>query len=177
MECGARLLVAALAAVLVAGCGSSGDVQKTSAKRNATGGAAAPRKADAGPAAVVRGWSDALRRSDVDAAADYFALPSRVQVIPGTPYAIVARHADAVAFNTSLPCGGRMLRADRHGNYVNALFLLSDRPGSTCDAPGGTARAVFLIRSRKIVEWRRAPSEPGDQRYERRKSPSVGPLV
>ena len=34
---------------------------------------------------VIRGWSDTLRRGDVDGAARYFALPSIVQIEPGGP--------------------------------------------------------------------------------------------
>jgi hypothetical protein len=86
-------------------------------------------------------------------------------------------HDEAVAFNDTLPCGGRLVQAKQRGRYVDALFLLSDRPGSACDAPGATARAAFLIRKGKIAEWRRVGAEPGDERYEKRTSPRVGPIV
>ena len=95
---------------------------------------------------------------------------------PGGPLQTIDTRADAEFFNLSLPCGGRLVKADRRGRYVDALFLLSDRPGSHCDAPGATARAAFLIRAGKIAEWRRVAGEPGDERYERR-SPRTGPLV
>jgi hypothetical protein len=167
MRLGASAVLSLLACIALAGCGSSGDRRKTAVRV----------AADPAATKVVRAWSDALRRGDIDAAADLFALPSRVQLLPGAPYEVVSEHADAVAFNLALPCGGRLVKADQRGLYIDALFLLSDRPGSPCDAPGATARAAFLVRGGKIAVWRRQGAEPGDERYERRKSPRIGPLV
>jgi hypothetical protein len=112
---------------------------------------------------VIRRWSDTLRGGDVIGAARYFAVPSLVQVQPGEPVYHLTRRAQAVAFQAVLPCGARLLRAERDGRYVNALFRLTMRPGATCDAPGQTARTDFVIRGGKIIEWRRAPDEPGDK--------------
>lgn len=122
---------------------------------------------------VIRGWSDTLRRGDVDGAASYFALPSIVQIEPGGPAARITRREDAVAFQTILPCGAVFVSAVRDGRYVNALFRLTERPGATCDAPGATARTAFVIRRGKIAEWRRAPDEPGDASEDRSSSPPV----
>jgi hypothetical protein len=167
MRLGAPVVAGLLASLLVAACGSS------------TKHEAAAVRGGADPAAtqVVRAWADALRHGEVDAAANLFALPSKVQVVPGQPFLVVEAHADAVAFNLTLPCGGRLVKATQRGRYVDALFLLSDRPGSACDAPGSTARAAVLVRNGKITEWLRAGAEPGDERYEKRKSPRVGPVV
>lgn len=119
---------------------------------------------------VIRAWSDALRRGDVRAAARYFAVPSIM--VNGTDASgaalIIAidTPAEAVAANTSLPCGARFISADQRGRYVNALFRLTGRRG-----PGGsdcgtgvreTARTNFVIAHGLIVEWFRAPDDPGD---------------
>ena len=156
-----------LVCAVLTGCGSSG--------KHAT--ARTPGGADPAATQVVRAWADALRHGHIDQAANLFALPSSVQTLPGAPLEVVEAHADAVAFNLTLPCGGTLVKATQRGRYVDALFLLSDRPGSRCDAPGSTARAAFLVRNGKIAEWRRVGSEPGDERYERRKPPRVGPVV
>jgi hypothetical protein len=119
---------------------------------------------------VIRGWSDALRRGDLDAAARYFALPS--VMIDGTDAngnALVIQinsRAGAQAANASLPCGARLISADQRGRYVNALFRLTGRPGlggSDCGTGAGeTARTNFVIAHGLIVEWIRAPDDPGD---------------
>ena len=126
--------------------------------------------AGAGAVNLIRAWSDALRRGDVRSASQYFALPS--VMINGTDaggQALVITIVDlsqAVAANASLPCGARLISAEKRGKYVNALFLLTGRagPGGT-DCGGGagsTARTNFLIAHGRIVEWIRAPDDPGD---------------
>jgi hypothetical protein len=133
----------------------------------------APTGIPANPAAVkvIKAWSDALRRGDVNGAARYFALPS--VMINGTGVGglalvtPIATRADAEAANASLPCGAEFISADQRGRYVNALFRLTNRPG-----PGGgcgrgvgqTARTNFVIAGGLIQEWIRAPDEPGDNR-------------
>jgi hypothetical protein len=68
--------------------------------------------------------------------------------------------------NATLPCGARFLKADMRGRYVNALFRLTGRlgPGGASCTPGAgqTARTNFVIRRGRIVEWIRAPDDPGD---------------
>jgi hypothetical protein len=155
-----------LACSILAACGSSSP-KKAATIRTAP---------DPAATVVVRAWSEALRHGAVEEAAKLFAVPSRVQIVPGAALQTLDSRTDAEFFNFSLPCGGRLLKATRRGRYVDALFLLSDRPGSHCDAPGETARAAFLVRAGKIAEWRRVAGEPGDERYER-KSPRTGPLV
>lgn len=152
----AVLVAATLAATAAAGCGRDHAIARA-------GKAHAPA-ADAAAAKVIRAWSDTLRAGHVEAAARFFAVPTIVQFQAGGPIARLRRASDAVAFNATLPCGARLLSTSRDGRYVNALFILSDRPGSPCDAPGHTARTRFVVRAGKITEWRRAPDRAGDDK-------------
>jgi len=120
--------------------------------------------------AVIRAWSDALRRGDVRGAARYFALPSvMINGTDATGSAVlitIGTRAEAEEANASLPCGALLLSADQRGLYVNALFRLTGRPGvggSTCGTGAGeTARTNFVITGGRILEWIRAPDDPGD---------------
>jgi hypothetical protein len=176
-------------ASLVAGCGSGRSVVHTStraARRTVTSpptpaplvnpnqplpspgptGVPAPPRA----VSVIKAWSDALRRGDVHGAAQYFALPS--VMINGTDSGgqavvlTIVTSAEAEAANATLPCGARLISTDQRGRYVNALFLLTGRPGAGGTACGGgvgsMARTNFVIAHGRIVEWLRAPSDPGD---------------
>jgi hypothetical protein len=118
---------------------------------------------------VVRAWSSALARGDVRAAARYFALPSLM--INGLDPAgdmvllTIRTRAEAVAANAGLPCGARFISADQRGRYVNALFQLTNRAGPGGGCAGGigqTARTNLVISNGLIVEWIRAPDDPGD---------------
>jgi hypothetical protein len=119
---------------------------------------------------VIRAWSDALRRGDVRGAAGYFALPSVMingSDTGGSALLItITTAAQAEAANETLPCGAQFVSADRRGRYVNALFRLTGRPGpGGSDCGGGvgqTARTNFVINQGRIVEWIRAPDDPGD---------------
>jgi hypothetical protein len=169
----ARVLVVGSVVVLVAGCGSS-----TPRRAHRPAPARAPLRTgrlpnpsrsptgvapDPGAVSVIRGWADALRRGDVVAAARYFALPS--EMINGV---VIRIHsvAQAAFANATLPCGARFISADMRGRYVNALFRLTGRPGaggSDCGSGvGQTARTNFVIADGRIVEWIRAPDDPGD---------------
>jgi hypothetical protein len=118
--------------------------------------------------AVIRAWSDALRRGDVSQAAGYFALPSLMINGPDASGHVVAisirTQAEAQAANASLPCGARLISAHPDGRYINALFRLTDRtgPGEGCGAGAGqTASTNFVIRDGRIAQWIRAPG-PGE---------------
>lgn len=118
---------------------------------------------------VIRAWSSALARGDVRAAADFFALPSIMINGPDTAGDMVLltihTRAQAIEANTGLPCGATLISADQRGRYVNALFRLTNRPGpgGGCSAGiGTTARTNLVIRDGLIVEWIRAPDDPGD---------------
>jgi hypothetical protein len=120
--------------------------------------------------AVIRGWADALRQGRMAAAARYFALPSEMINEAGAGGALVLKistRAEAIAAQATLSCGARLISADLRGRYVNALFALTGRSGpggSNCGgATRATARTNFVIAGGRIVEWIRAPSEPGDR--------------
>src|SRR4051794_13199572 len=175
MPAAARLaaLAVGVSALGTAACG--GDGGRTTTVRPPPQQGAGPLRPPASAASTrgIRRWSDTLRRGDVRGAARYFAIPAIVQIQPGERLTRITERGEAVAFNLVLPCGARLLRAERSGRYVNALFRLTERPGATCDAPGRTARTDFLIRGGKIAEWRRAPDEPGDADEDRGAAPSV----
>lgn len=119
---------------------------------------------------LIRAWSDALRRGDVRAAARYFALPSVMvngSTTGGRAFVIaIDTFVQAEAANATLPCGARLISADQRGRFVNALFRLTGRSGlggSNCGGVTGvTARTNFVIAQGRIVEWIRAPDDPGD---------------
>ena len=143
-----RALLLSLA--LLAGCGGSE-------------GEDPPRVA---PEAVVRGWAADLRRGDVDAATDRFAVPAIVA--NGTPEMRLETRLQVRSFNAELPCGGRVTATTRHHGLVIATFVLTSRPGADCDGTGGIARTAFEVRDGKIVRWLRVPVDgeppprPGD---------------
>ena len=74
--------------------------------------------------------------------------------------------AEAVVANETLPCGAEFLSADMRGRFVNVLFRLTGRSGPGGDScgsgRGATARTNFVIARGRIVEWIRAPDDPGD---------------
>ena len=112
----------------------------------------------ASPGAVVRTWSAALDRNDSEAAGSLFADGS--QVIQSGVLTLPA-HADAVQWNSGLPCGGVItLLEPRSGGQILAIFTLTDRPKHRCDAPGTKAAALFQVRNGKIVVWHEVPVPP-----------------
>ena len=124
-----RLLLALALLAALTGCGASGG----------------------SPERVVREWSAALNSSENDSAASLFARDARV--IQGGVVITFHTHAEAVAWNQSLPCSGRIVAIEQHGPDVTATFELGDRRESVCDAPGRKARALFRVEHGKIVLW------------------------
>jgi hypothetical protein len=175
-----RWLGGVVVIALLGGCGSGGGSPSVT-HSSATHSTAAPNIPQtipdpaptgitAKPAAVrvIKLWAADLRRGDVRAAARWFALPS-VMINGGAGDVSVNRiHTprQAQAANEMLPCGAKFLSADMRGRYVNALFELTGRsgPGGTnCGGgAGGTARTNFVIADGRIVEWIRAPDDPGE---------------
>src|SRR5947209_363345 len=176
-------------ASLAAGCGSGRSVHHTSthaARRTVTSPPTpapligpnqrlptpGPTGVPAAPGAVsvIKAWSNALRRGDLRAAARYFARPSvMVNGAETGGSALVIRIVTTVqaeAANATLPCGAQLISTDQRGRFVNALFRLTGRPGlggTDCGGVvGATARTNFVIAHGRIVEWLRAPSDPGD---------------
>jgi hypothetical protein len=153
----ARALGLALIALLALhGCG--GGDSSTSSGSSTTAG-------DANPAdvKVIDGWVTSLRHGDVDAAADYFAIPS---VAENGPILVRIRSVDdARRFNESLPCGARLIRAESAGRFTTATFRLTERPGPGSCGPGtgSLAKTSFVIRDGKIAQWRRVGAGGGGE--------------
>jgi hypothetical protein len=136
--------LALLAITASLGCGGGGG-----------GGDSSQHKA----VAVIEGWVKALSKGDAEAASAYFAQPSVVE--NGTAPVTLRSHADVVAFNSSLPCGAKLVRARPLGRFIAATFRLTERPGGACGPGAGQlARTAFVIRNDKSAQWRRLPNPP-----------------
>ena len=104
------------------------------------------------PEAVARTWSAALNKANDQAAAEQFA--SNAEVIQNGRLVLPTRR-DAVRWNASLPCGGRITRVvHQRKDQVLVVFRLTERPGHHCDAPGLKTAAVFRVSNGKIALWR-----------------------
>lgn len=156
-----RVLVLALAALVVAGCGSD-ESDGITISPSGNEDSAETADADADDLEVIEAWSQALSEGDVEGAAEYFAIPSTAE---NGPIIEIESIEDAVVFNEALPCGAEVISARSEGEFTTATFRLSERPGGACGAgAGGEASTSFVIEDGKIVEWRRiddAPA-PGD---------------
>jgi hypothetical protein len=144
-------IAAALAGLaLLAGCGGgSSDTVAT---------ATVPGDGDTADVKVIGAWVDALRAGDVDQAASYFALPSVVQ--NGTPPLRLKTRDDVVSFNSSLPCGAKLVSASSEGQVTTATFELTNRPGGSCGAGvGQAASTAFVIEDGLIVHWSRVAGD------------------
>jgi hypothetical protein len=113
---------------------------------------------------VIRLWTDALRRSDVDRASALWAVPSKVQ--NGTPVLTLATFADVRLFNDSLSCGSQLVSAlGARNGFTVAVFKLTDRPGADCGTgTGNHARTAILVRGGRIAEWYRLPDAEARRR-------------
>ncbi|CAN5151054.1 hypothetical protein BH24ACT23_BH24ACT23_10470 [soil metagenome] len=139
-------------AALLAACGGNG-------AESPAGGDTRTEAATREAVAVIEEWSEALTASDIDAAADLFAIPSvaengiRIQIESAD---------DAALFNESLPCGAELEDTESAGGFTTATFRLTTRPGvDACPGEGNTAQTTFVIEDGLIVEWRRV-GLPGD---------------
>jgi limonene-1,2-epoxide hydrolase len=110
---------------------------------------------------IVRSWSAALDRNDNNAAAWLFAEGAHVVQ---DDELVLADHADAVRWNSSLPCGGKIVRLSEQGAaQVLAVFRLEQRPGHRCDGPGTMAAAIFRVEHGKIVLWHQTEVPPSEE--------------
>jgi hypothetical protein len=166
--------------LLLTGCGASSPSKRSSSSQSASatrhsasgGGKTSGRDGavNAGVVAVIQGWSNALRRGDLPAAARYFGTPSvlvnGVDAAGQTLAVEIRTLREAEVANAALPCGAMLVSTSRRGRFVNALFRLTARPGpggSNCaGGVGETARTDFVIANGKILQWVRAPDDPGD---------------
>ena len=123
--------------VLAAGCGSSSP----------------------SPSGVVREWSTALNRGENEHAASLFATNARV--VQGGTVLVLRTRAAAVAWNSRLPCAGRITKLVASGETVTATFVLGERPGHSCDGPGHEAGAVLEVHRGKITLWPQTGTGPG----------------
>jgi hypothetical protein len=156
------VLAALIATVAAAGCGGGGG--HAPAKTTTTPSPAASADPPARPAdvAIVRGWADALRAGHVARADGLFSLPTIIE--NGTPPLSFRTRAEIHLFDTSLPCGARLLRTVAHHGYVLAEFKLTQRAGpggGHCDGTGARAATAFRIVAGRIREWRRIIGLPG----------------
>ena len=149
-------LIALLGAValLATGCGGGDDSSSTTTTE-------IPGGADPEAVSVIDEWAKTLSEGDVDGAAEFFAVPS---VATNGPTFEIESPEDARAFNAALPCGAKLVEAHPRGEFVIAVFRLTERPGpGTCGAGvGEKAATAFVISSvGKITEWRRVTVEGG----------------
>jgi limonene-1,2-epoxide hydrolase len=100
---------------------------------------------------VVRAWSQALNSEDNERAADLFARGA--EVVQGNTVTTLRSHSDAVAWNSHLPCSGKIISIKTKGQTATATFELGDRRHSRCDGPGQKATAIFRVVKGKIVLW------------------------
>lgn len=107
--------------------------------------------------AVIDDWSGRLSEGDTEGAAQLFAIPSVAQN-GDVPQRMTSRD-EILAFNRSLPCGAKLVKARPAGDLIAATFRLTDRPGGACgQGVGGLARTAFEIDDDgHIVQWRRLP--------------------
>jgi hypothetical protein len=142
-----------LIALFLAACGGSDD-EPAATPEPAEETADVPGDADPADVQVIDDWSRTLREGDVEAASEFFAIPSTAE--NGLTYDIRSG-ADARAFNESLPCGAKLIEAQSEGEFTTATFRLTERPGpGECgEGAGNEAQTAFVIEAGKIAEWRR----------------------
>ncbi len=112
------------------------------------------------PTQVVESWSQAINASDDETAAGLFA-PGAVVIQDGRRTTLTGE-TEALAFNSSLPCGGKIVKTSAKDDEVTATFTLTRRPGHMCDGTGEAAIAVFRIADGKITLWHQLPPASAD---------------
>jgi limonene-1,2-epoxide hydrolase len=169
----AAVSVAALMAIVLAGCGATHRASTTTPVKDAK---PIPQRSDldlppdvpdraTGPAAsesrrVINAWLRALRHGNVKRAAHYFALPSKFQ--NATPVLTVHNEQERIAVNVSLSCGAVATEMGGAGVYTIVTFRLTERKGGNCGTGvGGKARGAIRVERRHIKEWYRLPDDPG----------------
>lgn len=100
---------------------------------------------------VIRGWLLALERQDYEQAAYYFAPGALID--QGRPFRL-RTPAQAIEFNSALPCRADLVRLADEGRRVLAAFRLRAGPGGRCS---GVVMVRYTIRKGKFTEWRQLP--------------------
>ena len=165
----AALILIALA--LVTTIGGSSDDERDTARVAPNDRPTPQRPVPQGPSAkatpapkgaerVIRDWTDAVRESDFEKAASFFAVPSRVQ--NGGPPRILDNPALVIAWNATLPCGAKLVRlTGGPDGFAVAQFELTDRKGSSCGSgTGAPAASAIKVKDGRITEWYRLPDGP-----------------
>jgi hypothetical protein len=114
---------------------------------------------------VIKGWADSLRRGQVNAASDYFGVPSAVS--NNTPGLVeLSTVEDVREFNRTLPCGAKLLRTRRGSDgFVVGEFRLTERknaPAPCGNGVGAEAAVAFQITDGHIKTWVRV-ADPGEE--------------
>lgn len=121
-----------------------------------TGAAADPEQLK-----VVQRWLAALTNADIEAAADTFADGAVVQNLTA-PLKLEDRAA-RITFNRAFPCGAEASAASGVKGYLIVVYRLTDRKGSGCDGPGGSAASTIKVEKGRMTEWYRLPDPIDDQ--------------
>jgi hypothetical protein len=158
---------AALAVGVVLLVAAAGNTAAATSSRSGSSHAA-PTAAERRMAAIVHEWSDRLNARDFAGIARLFALPATLIQGP-YEYRLPTRH-DVALWHSELPCGGKILRIIYSGRFATAVFRLSNRGKTKCDAPGALAAARFEIVGGKIVSWQQV-AVPAKQKQ------PVGPVA
>jgi hypothetical protein len=132
-----RVAAALLAGVALAACG--GDQAEEPPPRLDTRVPAVDER-------VIRGWSRALNAGDFDRAAAYFERGAIID--QGQPFRLLTL-ADAIEFNSGLPCRGHVRELLRVQDATIARFALSEGHRGDCKE-GGSATVRFVIRRAHI---------------------------
>jgi hypothetical protein len=105
---------------------------------------------------IIKGWSDSLRKGQVEAASRYFQIP--VLISNNTPgYIILGTQDEVMEFNRTLPCGAKLIRTRRGADgFVVGDFKLTERKNSPAPCGtgvGATASVAFQIDKGHITKW------------------------
>ena len=108
---------------------------------------------------VIRGWLLSLEREDYTQAAYYFAPNALID--QGDPFRLRTK-ADALAFNSSLPCRAKLVKltGGGHAHHVLATFKLRRGPGGPCS---GFVRVRYTIKDGKFTAWRQLQEPEGPE--------------
>lgn len=114
--------------------------------------------ADPGDLAVVKHWLSALAHGRLATATEAFA--DGAVVINATPPLTLHNRRERRIWNESFPCGAEVVTASSVKGYLLVTYRLTDRVGSKCDGPGGTAFGAVKVEDKKMTEWYRLPDPP-----------------
>ena len=108
---------------------------------------------------VVRAWSAALNQDDNNTAASLFAQGA--EVVQNGHVLTLRNRRQALAWNSALPCSGKIVSIHSRGQTATATFVLGDRRHSQCDGPGQETTAIFRVVHGKFVLWHQTAGTVG----------------